>query len=131
MPVHRDTSCGQRCNRESAIADSLQGKGPASSVCRDHCHPFRVEGVDERDDTWIASYVRTKLRTMAGDTFPISRHTTDYVAKVLQERFLTDTDAVLQHILSLAALRYLREGSSTVTLDDVRAVLGTAAPSRQ
>lgn len=42
----------------------------------------------------------------------------------------TDTDAVLQHILSFAALRYLREGSSTVTLDDVRAALGIAAPLR-
>lgn len=87
-----------------------------------HCRRWVIGCIDQRD-SWIASYVRTRLRTMAVDAFPISRHTTDVAARVLQDRFLSDTDAVLKRILDLAALRYLRDGSSTVTLEDVTVAL--------
>ncbi|WP_321936424.1 hypothetical protein [Paraburkholderia sp. J8-2] len=87
------------------------------------CRRWAIGCIDQRD-SWIASYVRTRLRTMAVDAaFPISRHTTEVAARVLQDRFLSDTDAVLKRILDLAALRYLRDGSSTVTLEDVTVAL--------
>ena len=86
--------------------------------------------IDERGD-WIASYVRTRLRTMAGDAFPISRYTADIAARAVQDRFLSDTDAVLKRILELAALRCLRDGSSTVTQEDVAVALRSlASPHR-
>ncbi|MFX1802717.1 hypothetical protein PWR66_03480 [Paraburkholderia sp. A1RO-5] len=89
-----------------------------------------VRCIDERDD-WIASYVRTRLRTMAAEDFSISRHTADVAARALQDRFLSDTDAVLKRILDLAALRYLRDGSSTVTLEDVTVALRSVGLPRR
>lgn len=74
--------------------------------------------IDERS-SWIASYVRVRLRTMAGDVFSVSRHTADFTARALQDRFFSDTDTVLKRVLDLAALRYLRDGSTTVTQEDV------------
>ncbi|MEX3999097.1 hypothetical protein AB4Y38_09395 [Paraburkholderia sp. EG285A] len=56
---------------------------------------------------------------MAGDIFSVSRHTTDVAARALQDRFFSDTDVALKRILDLAALRYLRDGSITVTQEDV------------
>ncbi|MCX5543217.1 hypothetical protein M3A49_27650 [Paraburkholderia sp. CNPSo 3076] len=56
---------------------------------------------------------------MAGDIFSVSRHTADFASRALQDRFISDTDAVLKRVLDLAALRYLRDGSTTVTQEDV------------
>ncbi|SIT50205.1 conserved hypothetical protein [Paraburkholderia piptadeniae] len=115
----------QQCARKHTIAAS-QEKGFGRAERGYNCRACVVGCADGRD-TWIASYVRTKLRTMSGDTFPISRHTTDCIANALQDRFLSDTDAVLKRILDLAALRYLRDGSSTVTLEDVAIALRSLA----
>ena len=83
-------------------------------------------------EIWFASYVRTRLRAMASEAFSISRHTADCVAKKLHEQFLVDVDVVLQRILAFAALRFLYEGSpTTVTLDDVRVALCSAASARR
>jgi hypothetical protein len=115
-------ACGQRCARQHAVAASIKEKGLGRAARCSNCPTCVAGGADGRH-TWIASYVRTKLRTMSGETFPISRHTADCVANALQDRFLADTDAVLKRILDLAALRYLRDGSGTVTLEDVRVAL--------
>jgi len=96
-----------------------RGQSPVCAACQ--C-TVRTR-TDGWEDPWMASYVRTKLRMMSRDAFPISRHTADCVANALQDRFLSDTDAVLKRILDLAALRYLRDGSGTVTLEDVRVAL--------
>ncbi|MEX3926175.1 hypothetical protein AB4Y36_19400 [Paraburkholderia sp. BR10936] len=82
------------------------------------CRRCLIGCVDKRD-SWIASYVRMRLRMMAGDIFSVSRHTTDVAARALQDRFFSDTDVALKRILDLAALRYLRDGSITVTQEDV------------
>jgi hypothetical protein len=106
------------------------GRAERGFDCRT-CVVGRAEGRAEGRDIGIASYVRTKLRTLSGDAFPISRHTADCIANALQDRFLSDTDAVLKRILDLAALRYLRDGSSTVTLEDVAIALRfPASPHR-
>lgn len=118
---------GQQCARKHTIAASIKEKGLGRAARCSNCRTCVVGGADGRD-TWIASYVRTKLRTMSGETFPISRHTADCVANALQDRFLSDTDAVLKRILDLAALRYLRDGSGTVTLEDVRVALRSLTP---
>lgn len=109
---------GDRCTPKHTNAESLEAKEIKEIAVGVHCHRWVIGCIDQRDN-WIASYVRTRLRTMAADTFPISRHTTEVATRVLQDRFLSDTDAVLKRILDLAALRYLRDGSSTVTLEDV------------
>ncbi|MCP3728246.1 hypothetical protein M3I53_34935 [Paraburkholderia sp. CNPSo 3272] len=83
-----------------------------------HCRCCLIGCVDKRE-SWTASYVRTRLRMMAGDIFSVSRHTTDFASRALQDRFVSDTDAVLKRVLDLAALRYLRDGSTTVTQEDV------------
>lgn len=113
---------GQRCAWKHTVAESIQEKAPggAEDGVGNRCCAVRY--IDERDD-WITSYVRTRLRTMAGDTFSISRHTADVAARALKDRFLSDTDAVLKRILDLAALGYLRDGTSTVTVEDVTAAL--------
>ena len=113
---------GQQYARKHTIAASIKEKRLGRAARCSNCRTC-VVGVADGRDTWIASYVRTKLRTMSGETFPISRHTADCVANALQDRFLSDTDAVLKRILDLAALRYLRDGSGTVTLEDVRVAL--------
>ncbi|MFX1695322.1 hypothetical protein [Paraburkholderia sp. A1RO-1] len=88
--------------------------GAADGLCR-RC----VIGCVDKRDSWIASYVRMRLRTMAGDVFSVSRHTADFTARALQDRFYSDTDVALKRVLDLAALRYLRDGSATVTQEDV------------
>ncbi|AUT52542.1 hypothetical protein C2L66_12265 [Paraburkholderia caribensis] len=113
---------GQQSARKHTIVASKKEKGLGRAARCPNCCTCGLGGGDGRD-TWIVSYVRTKLRTMSGETFQISRHTADCVANALQERFLSDTDAILKRILDLAALRYLRDGSGTVTLEDVRVAL--------
>ena len=119
--------CGQQRAWKWPSAESTQ----ANVLCREE-HGFDCCTSGARSvagqDTWIASYVRTKLRTMAGDAFLISRHTVDCIANALQGRFLSDVDTVLQRILDFAALRCLHEGSSTVTMDDIKVALHSAAP---
>jgi hypothetical protein len=100
------------------IAASIQDKGMGPAALCFHCRTCVTGDADKRD-TWPASYIRTKLRTMSGETFSISRHTADAVADALQEQFFSDTDAVLKRIFDLAALRSLRDGSHTITLEDV------------
>ncbi|WP_321931172.1 hypothetical protein [Paraburkholderia guartelaensis] len=113
---------GDRCTPKHTNAESLDAKETKEAAVGVHCRCWVTGCIDQRD-SWIASYVRTRLRTMVADAFPISRHTTDVAARALQDRFLSDTDAVLKRILDLAALRYLRDGSSTVTLEDVTVAL--------
>lgn len=106
------------------------GKPRALPSCATAC--VLIPGGADGIERWIASYVRTRLRAMAGEAFSISRYTADCVAKKLHEQFLADTDAVLQRILAFAALRCLCEGSpTTVTLDDVRVALCSAASPRR
>lgn len=116
----------QQCAHKYAIAASTQEKRLERAACGSNCRAFVVGCVDGRD-TWIASYVRAELRAMSGESFLISRHTADCVASALQDRFLSDTDAILKRILDLAALRCLRDGSSTVTLEDVAVALRSLA----
>ncbi|SEK02464.1 hypothetical protein SAMN05192539_103171 [Paraburkholderia diazotrophica] len=120
----------QQCAQKNTIVASMREEGLARAASGFNCRLCEVGCVDGRDN-WIASYVRTKLRTMSGDAFPISRHTADCVANALQNRFLSDTDAVLKRILELAALRYLRDGSATVTLEDVELALRSLASPYQ
>ncbi|WP_413186483.1 hypothetical protein [Paraburkholderia sacchari] len=105
---------------ESTAEKEIHG---AVAGCRCLCN---VKCGNERDN-WIASYVRTRLRTMADDTFAMSRCTAEFAARAVQDRFLSDTDAVLKRILELAALRYLRDGSSTVTKEDVEVAIRSLA----
>ena len=120
----------ERCTVKHPIGESTEEKEINGAVAGRRCRCYALGCVDERDN-WIASYVRTRLRTMAGDDFPVSRHTADFAARAVQERFVWDTDAVLKRILELAALRYLRDGSSTVTQEDVRVALRSlASPHR-
>jgi hypothetical protein len=118
--------CGQQCATKHAMDASAQDKRLGRAERGPDCHTCMVRGADARN-TGIASHVRTKLRTMAGDVFPISRHTADCIANALQDRFLADTEVVLKRILDLAALRYLRDGSSTVTLEDLAIALRSLA----
>jgi transitional endoplasmic reticulum ATPase len=41
----------------------------------------------------------------------------------LRGQSIADADAVLQRIIDAAAVRYLREGTSTITTGDVRTML--------
>jgi hypothetical protein len=112
----------ERCALKYTDGESTEEKvtkRPASSL---HCRRCAVECVDEQQ-SWIASYVRMRLRAMAGDVFSVSRHTSDFAASTLTDRFFSETDAVIKRILDLAALRYLRDGSSTVTQEDVALAL--------
>jgi hypothetical protein len=118
--------CGQQCATKHAMCASVQERRLGRAERGLDCRTCMVGCADARD-TGIASYVRTKLRTMAGDVFPISRHTADCIANALLDRFLSDTDAVLKRTLDLAALRYLRDGSSTVTLEDLAIALRSLA----
>ncbi|EDZ97550.1 hypothetical protein BH160DRAFT_7148 [Burkholderia sp. H160] len=110
-----------RCTVKHAIAQSTDGeiKGTVRGF---HCRRCMLGCVD-KPDNWLASYVRTQLRAMAGDVFSVSRHTADITAHALQDHFLAETDAVLKRILDLAALRCLRDGSSTITQEDVKLAL--------
>ncbi|WP_322042818.1 hypothetical protein [Paraburkholderia sp. J67] len=87
-----------------------------------HCRPRSLEFLDESSD-WIASYVRTRLMAMSPDALRISRHTLDVAAHALRDRFLSDTDAVITHVLERSTLRYLLDGSSTVMIEDVEVAL--------
>ncbi|MGF6641470.1 hypothetical protein [Paraburkholderia sp. MM6662-R1] len=111
-----------RCTVKYAIAKSTEDREIKGAVRGLHCRRCMVGCVDEPDN-WLASYVRTKLRAMAADGFSVSRHTAELTAHALQDHFLWETDAVLKRILDLAALRYLRDGSSTITQEDVKLAL--------
>lgn len=111
-----------QCTVKHAIAPATEGREIEGTVRGFHCRRCMVGRVDEPDN-WPASYVRTKLRAMAADNFSVSRHTAELTAHALQDHFLWETDAVLKRILDLAALRYLRDGSSTVTQEDVKLAL--------
>ena len=71
----------------------------------------------------LASYVRSGLRTMAGDVFAISRYTIDSAVAGLKGHSIADADAVLQRIIDVAAVRHLREGTAVITAEDVRTAL--------
>ena len=118
--------CGQQCATKHAMDASAQDQRLSPSERSPDRYACMAGCADARD-TSMASHVRTKLRTMAGDVFAISRHTADCIANALQDRFLADTDAVLKRILDLAALRHLRDGSSTVTLEDLTIALRSLA----
>ncbi|EDZ97275.1 hypothetical protein BH160DRAFT_7423 [Burkholderia sp. H160] len=111
-----------RCTVKHAIAQSTEDREIKGPVRGFHCRRCMAGCVD-RPHTWLASYVHTQLRRMAGDIFSVSRHTADFTAHALQNHFLAETDAVLKRILDLAALRCLRDGSSTITQEDVKLAL--------
>lgn len=119
----------ERCILKHTTAEFTEEKEVKGHAGRFNCRRCMLGCVDEQDN-WIASYVGTRLRTMAGEDFPISRHTADFAAHAVRNRFLSDTDAVLKRILELAALRYLRDGSSTVTQEDVAVALHSFASPR-
>lgn len=129
MPGGRCGVSGPRCAQDQIATECVRERGPGGPARCATCGPFMRESMDAFA-TSLASHVRTRLRTMAGDTFSISRYTSDCVAEALYERLLSDTDAVLRRILDFAALRHAYEGSSTVTLDDVRVALSSPASAR-
>jgi histone H3/H4 len=112
-----------RCTVKHAIAQSTEDRGSKGAVRGFHCRRCMMVGCVDEPDNWIDSYVRTKLRAMAADVFSVSRHTAELTAQALQDYFLSEMDAVLTRILDLAALRYLRDGSSTITQEDVKLAL--------
>lgn len=126
-PAGRDGLCAQRYAWGDVPPDCPCSNKAEALLRRDTgcvSNPEEAGG----NERWITSYVRTRMRSIAGEAFSISRHTTDCVAKALHEQFLLDSEAVLQRILDFAALRCLYEGASTtVTLDDVRVGLCSAA----
>jgi transitional endoplasmic reticulum ATPase len=71
----------------------------------------------------LATYVRTKLRLLAGCAFGVSRHTTEYLVSELFGRSIADADSVLQRVIDSAVLRHLREGTKTITMVDMRSAL--------
>ncbi len=111
-----------RCARKHSIAESTQKDETDELARRLHCARCLTGHFVETDNA-IASYVRARLRMMATDVFSVSRHTADLAARALRDRFLSDTDAMLKRILDLAALRYLRDGSTTITQEDVTVAL--------
>ena len=124
--VVREGLCARRRARECDLGDSARAK-------RNGARPHSVagcalisEGV-EGSERWITSYVLTRLRVMAGETFAISRHTSDCLARMLHDQFIADTDCVLRRILDFSAVRNLYEGTDNVMLDDVRVALSSAA----
>lgn len=130
-PAVREGMCVARDGQENVLADH-------AGVTANEAHVDGAAGCALRPgdigeiEKWVASYVRTRLLTMAGEAFSISRSTVDHVAKSLHEHFLSDADSALQRILDFAALRCLYEDSATtVTLDDVRVALCSAAPLRR
>jgi len=78
---------------------------------------------DVPSDEALATYVRTKLRLLAGCAFGVSRHTTEYLVSELLGRSIADADSVLQRVIDSAALRHLREGTKTITMVDMRSAL--------
>jgi len=112
----------ERCTLKCTIGESTEEKKTKRAARGRLCGRCVAGCVDERD-SWIASYIRMRLRAMTGDVFSVSRHTADFAARALQDRFFSETDAVIKQILDLAALRYLRDGSSTVTQEDVAVAL--------
>lgn len=116
-----------RCVRQHSIVESRDEKELKGAAYGVNCRSCVLGGIDERGN-WIASYVRTKLKAMADDAFSVSRYTADFAARAVQDRFLSDTDALLKRILDLAALRYLRDGSSTLTQEDVEVALRSLEP---
>ncbi len=119
-----------RCVRQHSIVEYRNEQEPKCAAYGADGRSCVLGGIDERGN-WIASYVRTKLKSMAGDAFSVSRYTADFAARAVQDRVLLDTDAVLKRILDLAALRYLRDGSSTLTQEDVEAALRSLQPPRR
>jgi hypothetical protein len=115
------------CAGQHSIVESYEEKELDGAAYGINSRSCVLGDIDERGN-WIASYVRTRLRAMAGDAIPISRHTADFAARAIQDRFLSETDAVLKRILDLAALRYLRDGSSTLTQEDVAVALRSLEP---
>ena len=111
-----------RCACKQTIAESTEEKETDELTRSLHCGRCLTGHFVERDNA-IASYVRARLRMMATDVFSVSRHTADLAARALQDRFLSDTDAMLKRILDLAALRYLKDGSTTITQEDVTVAL--------
>ena len=118
--------CGQQRAANHAMDATAQDKRLRRAERSLDCSTCMAGCADPRD-AGVAEHVRTKLRTMAGDVFAISRHTADCIVSAAQDRFFSDSDAVLKRILDLAALRYLRDGSSTVTLEDVALALRSLA----
>ncbi|WP_051391119.1 hypothetical protein [Paraburkholderia mimosarum] len=111
-----------RCARKHTIAESTEEKETDELARSLNCGRC-LTGHFVEEDNAIASYVRARLRMMATDVFLVSRHTADFAARALQDRFLSDTDAMLKRILDLAALRYLKDGSTTITQEDVAVAL--------
>ena len=111
-----------RCARNHTIAEPTEEKETDELARSLHCGRCLTGHFVEKDNA-IASYVRARLRMMATDVFSVSRHTADFAARALQDRFLSDTDAMLKRILDLAALRYLKDGSTTITQEDVTVAL--------
>lgn len=123
-------TCEGRCVRHHSLVEYRNEQEFKSEADGVNCRICVLGGIDEQGN-WIASYVRTKLKSMADDTFSVSRYTAEFAARAVQDRFLLDTDAVLKRILDLAALRYLRDGSSTLTQEDVEAALRSLEPQRR
>jgi hypothetical protein len=117
------------CAHERIVNKCSLGNAIHQVTLRAVDSPFK-SGRTSECEMWIAAHIRTRLRVMAGDAFSISRHTTDFLIQFLYARFLSDTDAGVQRMLDLVALRYAYDGSNTVTLEDVRVALCPFAPPR-
>ncbi|MEM5364820.1 AAA family ATPase [Paraburkholderia azotifigens] len=95
-------------------------------ACLDHASTRRFElkiAYDLPDDDALSSYVRIQIRLLAGETFAISRYVMDCLTGGLKGRSIADADAVMQAVIDAAALRRLRDGSDTVTTQDVQVAL--------
>ena len=100
----------EQCTLKHTIAKFAAAKEVKEAADGIHCRRCLNGCVDERQlDSLLCPE----------DVFSVSRHTVDFAARALLDRFSADTDAVLKQVLDFAALRYLREGSSTVTQEDV------------
>ncbi len=82
-------------------------------------------GFDVAPSESLGSYVRVKIRAMAGDTFAISRHTMDRAVIFLRDSSIAQADAVLQQVIDAATVRRLRGEAATITVDDIRVAIRT------
>jgi len=95
-------------------------------ACLDDAGTRRFElkiAYDLPDEESLSSYVRIQIRLLAGETFAISRYVMDCLTGGLKGRSIADADAVMQAVIDAAALRQLRDGSDTVTTQDVQVAL--------